>query len=375
MHVHIMMSDNLAERLSAAMRRTNSNASVEPSLRTLTREEASHVSDIISETPQASVISDSEIEEMFSGMIDNTSDSVSSTDSDEPVADVSVASEDDEFFEDDGIFPWYEQPSTIASPPSADVSSQTLEPAIQLARSRVSETTDDIKSRFSGAIWYDEIAKKQVTIVGAGGIGSWTGLLVSRLGVNGIFVYDDDIVELGNMSGQFYSIEDVGRFKVDSLYRSIQKYSGYYNITAVNEKFVSGSPMSPIVIACLDSMSARALVFDEWRKAVYEAPEDKRKEYLFIDGRLSAETLQVFAVSGDDEENIRRYISTLFSDSEADAEICSYKQTSFMANMIASVITNVFVNHVASGLEGGAIREIPFMVEYLGEAMRFTTTY
>ena len=363
-----MMSDNLAERLSAAMRRTNSNASVEPSVRTLTREEESHVSDIINETPQASVISDSEIEEMFSGMIDNTSDSETPIASDEPVTDISVASEGDEFL------PW-DEPNTTVAIPSVDVSSQASESVTQVTRSRVSETTDDIKSRFSGAIWYDEIAKKQVTIVGAGGIGSWTGLLVSRLGVNGIFIYDDDIVELGNMSGQFYSIEDVGRFKVDSLYRSIQKYSGYYNITAVNEKFVSGSPMSPTVIACLDSMSARALVFDEWRKAVSEAPEDKRKEYLFIDGRLSAETLQVFAVSGDDEENMRRYIHTLFSDSEADAEICSYKQTSFMANMIASVITNVFVNHVASGLDGGAIREIPFMVEYLGEAMRFTTTY
>lgn len=374
MHVHIMMSDNLAERLSAAMRRTNSSASVEPSVRTLTREEASHVSDIINETPQASVISDSEIDEMFSGMIDNTSDSETSAASDEPVTDISVASEDDELLPDDDLLPW-DEPHPAGAMPSVDVSSQVSESVTQVTRSRVSETTDDIKSRFSGAVWYDEIAKKQVTIVGAGGIGSWTGLLVSRLGVNGIFIYDDDIVELGNMSGQFYSIEDVGRFKVDSLYRSIQKYSGYYNITAVNEKFVSGSPISPIVIACLDSMSARALVFDEWRRAVYEAPEDKRKEYLFIDGRLSAETLQVFAVSGDDEKNIHRYIGTLFSDSEADAEICSYKQTSFMANMIASVITNVFVNHVASGLEGGAIREIPFMVEYLGEAMRFTTTY
>lgn len=373
-----MMSDNLAERLSAAMRRTNSNATVEPSVRSLAREETAHVSDIINdlinETPQASVISDSEIEEMFSGMIDNTSDSVASTSSDEQDTDDPVNSENDELLPDDGLLPW-DEPHPAGAMPSVDVSSQVSESVTQVTRSRVSETTDDIKSRFSGAIWYDEIAKKQVTIVGAGGIGSWTGLLVSRLGVNGIFVYDDDIVELGNMSGQFYSIEDVGRFKVDSLYRSIQKYSGYYNITAVNEKFISGSPISPIVIACLDSMSARSLVFGEWRKAVYEAPEDKRKEYLFIDGRLSAETLQVFAVSGDDNENIRRYISTLFNDSEADAEICSYKQTSFMANMIASVITNVFVNHVASGLEGGAIREIPFMVEYLGEAMRFTTSY
>lgn len=369
-----MMSDNLAERLSAAMRRTNSNATVEPSVRSLTREETAHVSDIINETPQASVISDSEIEEMFSGMIDNTSDSVTATTSDESVTDEQVTDTSSTFEdEDDEPLPW-DEPNITVTPPSDSVSSQALE-LVHTTRSRVSETANDIKSRFSGAVWYDEIAKKQVTIVGAGGIGSWTGLLVSRLGVNGIFIYDDDVVELGNMSGQFYSIEDVGRFKVDSLYRSIQKYSGYYNITAVNEKFISGSPVSPIVIACLDSMSARALVFDEWRKAVYEAPEDKRKEYLFIDGRLSAETLQVFAVSGDDEENIRRYISTLFSDSEADAEICSYKQTSFMANMIASVITNVFVNHVASGLEGGAIREIPFMVEYLGEAMRFTTTY
>jgi len=78
-------------------------------------------------------------------------------------------------------------------------------------------------------------------------------------------------------------------------------------------------------------------------------------------------------VSGDCESDWKRYENTLFNDYEADSEICSYKQTSFMANMIASIITNVFVNFVASGLDGGAAREIPFKTEYLGEMMWLKT--
>ena len=184
-------------------------------------------------------------------------------------------------------------------------------------------------------------------------------------------LYDDDTVELGNISGQFYSSNDIDKFKVDAIQGAINRYSVYYNVTSINQRFEDNSMVSPVVISCLDSMSARRTVFNAWRCAVNNS-EDKSK-FLFIDGRLSAETLQVFAVPGDDDSAIRRYKESIFPDHEADTEVCSYKQTSFMANMIASLITNVFVNYVASTIDGGAARAVPFKTEYLGEMMWFTT--
>lgn len=240
-------------------------------------------------------------------------------------------------------------------------------PQPRTRRSRRNAITQEATSRFSGAPWYEEIQKQDVTIVGAGGIGSWTALLVSRLGVNRIVLYDDDVIELGNISGQLYTAEDVDMFKVSALSSELARYSLFTNTTAFHEKFVSGKPITKVVISCLDSMSARRAVFEDWKRKALAA-EDK-DAWLFIDGRLSAEVFQVYAVSGSSEDDMQRYSRTLFNDSEADSETCSYKQTSFMANMIASFITNIFVNYIASKLEGGAAREIPFKTEYLGEMM------
>jgi hypothetical protein len=62
----------------------------------------------------------------------------------------------------------------------------------------------------------------------------------------------------------------------------------------------------------------------------------------------------------------------LFSDEEAEETICSYKQTTFMANMIGSVIVNLFVNFVANEYCEELIkRDLPFYTEYSASSMYF----
>lgn len=350
---------NLRERLMAA---TQPHATVQQSLPDSSDNQANTVQITESEAL--------DIQEMFSGMLNNESQTPS--DLGASINDVTLPDEFEEAEEDEEDEEDEEENGDDGAVTQNQENPQhdTPESSAPITRSRIAV---EATSRFSGAMWYDKIATEQVTIVGQGGIGSWTSLLISRLGVRSLLLYDDDIVELGNLSGQFYSTEDVDKFKVDAVANAITKYSYYHNTTVINAKFDTGSLHSDIVIACLDSMEARRTVFYTWLTTVRELPQERRKECLFIDGRLAAETLQVFAVSGDCESDWKRYENTLFKDYEADSEICSYKQTSFMANMIASVITNVFVNFVASGLDGGAAREIPFKTEYLGEMMWLKT--
>ena len=349
--------------------------SVEPTSRSLSSDELEHIEELIQEIrvngpaadTTASTISISQEEQNdINEMISNLTSPAVEVSEDED--------EDDEESEELEIEVSEPQPEPEPEPipePVVVPRRRRARRALDEYRRYVPRTTQEATSRFSGAVWYDSILQKDVTIIGVGGIGSWTALLISRLGVKNMTLYDDDTVELGNMSGQFYRISDVDRPKVDAIASAVRYYSCYSSVTAMPERFTDTSFFSPVVIACLDSMSARKTAFTAWKKAVDGT--NNKEEYLFIDGRLSAETLQVFAVSGDDEDNINRYEATLFDDSEADSEICSYKQTSFMANMIASVITNVFVNYVASKLEGGAAREIPFKTEYLGEMMWLKT--
>ena len=231
---------------------------------------------------------------------------------------------------------------------------------------------DEATSRFSGAIWYSAIQSKTITLAGVGGIGSYVGFLLARLKPAGLYLYDPDIVEQANMSGQLYGSNDLGQAKVSSLHRMLQVYANYYNSVAYQERFTAESEATDIMICGFDNMEARKLFFDKWFEHVGNKPEGERSKCLFIDGRLAAEEFQVFAIQGNDERAIVEYKNRwLFSDAVADETICSYKQTTFMANMIASVMVNLFVNFVANECNPIIDRDVPFMTQYSADTMYF----
>lgn len=231
---------------------------------------------------------------------------------------------------------------------------------------------DEATSRFSGAIWYSAIQSKTITLAGVGGIGSYVGFLLARLKPAGLYLYDPDIVEQANMSGQLYGNHNLGQGKVYALHNMMQQYANYYNAVTYQERFTAESEATDIMICGFDNMEARKLFFDAWEDRVSSMPEEERVKCLFIDGRLAAEEFQVFAIQGNDLRAMREYRSKwLFSDAVADETICSYKQTTFMANMIASVMVNLFVNFVANECNPIIDRDVPFMTQYSADTMYF----
>ena len=90
--------------------------------------------------------------------------------------------------------------------------------------------------------------------------------------------------------------------------------------------------------------------------------------------RLSINVLQVFCIRGDDEYNINRYRNEfLFDDTDADETVCSMKQTTYMACMIGSVMTNLFVNFIGNLTEPALPYDLPFFTEYDAQNMIFKT--
>lgn len=235
-------------------------------------------------------------------------------------------------------------------------------------------------SRFSSAIWYNKVQEKVITIAGLGGIGSYVYYLLTRMQPSFITIYDPDVVEAVNMSGQLYSKEDLGKSKTQAMLDMAHKYSSYYRTGAFKEPFTSMSSATSIMICGFDNMEARKVFFNSWKNYVELRPDSEQKHCLFIDGRLAAEEFQVFCIRGDDKYNINRYANEfLFSDSEADETICSYKQTSFMANMIGSIIINLFVNFCANDLKDEEKplleRDLPFLTTYDASSMMFITNH
>ncbi len=234
---------------------------------------------------------------------------------------------------------------------------------------------EESSSRFSSAVWYNAVRTKSIILAGVGGIGSYVAFLLSRMKPASLTIYDPDIVEEVNMSGQLYSRKNVGRTKVDSIAEMMIDYSNFFNTLCIADRYTIGSPTEDIMICGFDNMQARRQFFESWIQHVEMLPEERRKKCLFIDGRLAAEEFQVFCITGDDKYHQVVYNRDyLFSDAEADETICSYKQTSHCANMIGSIIVNLFVNFVANECDPLIPRDLPFITTYDAERMYFKTS-
>ena len=220
-------------------------------------------------------------------------------------------------------------------------------------------------SRFSGAEWFKIAGEKDIVFAGLGGIGSWAAFLLSRVHPRHLYLYDPDTIEAVNLSGQLYSEENIGNNKSTVLHKFIKGYSNYYDTFSYVERFGPSSPASDIMISGFDNMEARKVYFNSWKQHVDRKTEEDKKECLYIDARMSAEDIQILCMTGADTEYIKEYQEKwLFSDEEADTEVCSYKQTSFCAAIIGGLICNLFVNFCTNLGNPLMPRPLPFLTTY-----------
>ena len=223
-------------------------------------------------------------------------------------------------------------------------------------------------SRFSGAMWYGKIQEQTIIVGGQGGISSWFTFLAARMFPRSIYTYDPDRVELVNLAGQLFSMSSIGRYKGSAVASIVSEFSDYRSIFAVNEPYTEECSGASIMVCGFDNMAARKVFYNNWRRSVLSHSDEDKNKCLFIDGRLAAESLQILCITGDSPWDMDRYESEfLFDDAEADETVCSFKQTAFMANMIAGMMINMLVNFCAN-LVGGC-RTIPFFTQYEADQM------
>ena len=225
-------------------------------------------------------------------------------------------------------------------------------------------TIDVKKSRFRDASWFEKVDKFVIPIIvgGAGGIGSWLTLFLSRMlpPTSYIILYDFDKVEEVNMAGQLFRTQDIGKYKVNAIKEIAYAFSGYEKITAQLDRYDTESLRSPVMFSCFDNMVARKDMFENWLQEAEKYPES-----IFIDGRLNAEQFQVFYVT---LENALVYKNThLFNDAEVEDANCSYKQTTHFAAAIAAKMVQGFTGFL------DPTYELPFKYEEIGPLF-FTET-
>lgn len=223
--------------------------------------------------------------------------------------------------------------------------------------------------RVKGASWFPLLYKRDVMVLGQGGIGSWTSLLLSRIGCT-LHMFDMDTYEDHNMTGQVVPFESIGTNKAIAMSSVIRSFSPRASAYAYPEKYEEDSPGGKIMICGFDNMEARKVAFKNWTNLLSGLSPEDRNNCFFQDGRLLAEQLQILNIPGGDQDRIEKYEQEyLFNDSEVQEAECTFKQTSHCAAMIASHMVGFLTNWVSnadrlSKNEKG-FRSVPFLYEYL----------
>lgn len=217
-------------------------------------------------------------------------------------------------------------------------------------------------NRFKDAPWYSEENDVTVIVGGAGGISSWLSLFLARAGFK-LVVYDFDKIEEHNLGGQLYRSKDVTKPKVEALNEILREFTDT-KLHTFEQPYDEKSMRGKFMFAGFDNMKARKVMFENWLDSSQREGEVK-SEYIFIDGRLLAEQLQIFCVTGDDQASIDLYKEHyLFSDSEVEDGPCTLKQTTHCAALIASLMTGFFTNHITNVMQKNKMRYVPFRYEY-----------
>lgn len=229
---------------------------------------------------------------------------------------------------------------------------------------RTKKNTAEYYGRFKGAPWFEGISSSSILICGQGGIGSNLTLFLARTGAELVTVDYDD-VELHNIAGQLYGKDHVGKSKVDAMAEVVTYLCGETKLTPLNHKIEEDDPtiasmLRAIDVVCVsfDNIAARKIVFELWLKYGKEIS-------LFVDGRMSMEQGNVFAIPKDSsEETISHYRNSCFDDSELPEAQCTMKATTHCGALISALmvsqITNWFNNQVPKVLPREVITQLDF---------------
>lgn len=170
--------------------------------------------------------------------------------------------------------------------------------------------------------------KKPVHIIGAGAIGSFTALMLAKMGMEDISVYDNDDVSIENMNNQFYRFSDIGKPKVVALAQLVHDFT-QVKIKPFNQLWTKDVPVGlrGIVISAADSMDVRRELFEY-------CATDFRIEW-FLDSRMGSESALMYVMSPQNTDDRLSYSKTLYSNEDAEQERCTAKSTIYCATMLS----------------------------------------
>lgn len=163
----------------------------------------------------------------------------------------------------------------------------------------------------------EEHDKQPVHIIGCGALGSWTAVLLAKLGVRDITLWDNDIVEEHNLPNQLFTLKQIGKNKAEALADMIEWMTGA-RPTVRSRRCTASDTLPGVVLCCVDSMKGRSALFD----AFCMTPRGR----LWVEGRMGLREGLLYTVDPSDAAQVMAYKTTLYSDDVSEASACGISQ-------------------------------------------------
>ncbi len=175
---------------------------------------------------------------------------------------------------------------------------------------------------------FDPALSRPVTIIGAGSVGGTLAVTLAKEGCTKLEVWDADEVASHNVPMSVFRRKHILMLKVEALAEIVLEEADV-QITAVPRMY-AGEPLKTAAACCVDTMEARQII---WRVV-----RDNPLVGVFIDTRINAEYIEVFAIRTCDKDDIAYYENFIwYSSEDATRSICGEHGAKHISGTAANV--------------------------------------
>jgi hypothetical protein len=164
----------------------------------------------------------------------------------------------------------------------------------------------------------DLLCGRGVDVIGCGAVGGFESILLGKLGIPDIRIFDPDVVNYLNLGNQVYRRKDIGKLKVRALKEILWDQAGCH-AEIFNSKVEGPTNLNSFVFLAVDSMYSRKEI---WNSSIKMNPHVS----LMIDARMGDNIGRILSVNPNAPEDIERYEeSSDYSDEESEENACAQK--------------------------------------------------
>ena len=179
-----------------------------------------------------------------------------------------------------------------------------------------------------------------VTIIGAGGIGAIAAIVLAKLGIGFLTIWDGDVVSEENLATQFHLAENLGINKAFAISDEVGVYADDVKVSCVKHKVTETSNIRDnIIISAVDSILARQQI---WKAA-------KGNCLWYLDARMAAEVAHLYTVNMTQDTSWYEDFLMAQDDASVPDLACTSKATIFGGTASATLIAKT-VRMIASNM-------------------------